>query len=135
MASLVCQDEAGNAATPGIPDELVQKWYSEDVFKKFHDSLTEVYGAYDPAATPTRRTLPNQEDTPEEPSRKRGRVVGPEPICKPEALKGQEISKARAGEGLHFYGLSFWNHFVQWFQWRSLDPHILINWSIKSFPE
>ena len=99
LASLVGQDEAGNAAIPGIPDDLVQKWYSEDVFKKFHESLTEVFGAYDPTATPTKRTQPVQEGTPDEPSRKRGRVVGPESICKPEALSGQEISKAGAGEG------------------------------------
>lgn len=102
LASLVGQDESGNAAIPGIPDDLVQKWYSEDVFKKFHESLTEVYGAYDPTATPTKRMPPVQEGTPDEPSRKRGRVVGPESICRLEALTGQEISKAGAGEGPEF---------------------------------
>lgn len=90
-----CQDQEGLAIIPGIPDELVNKWYHDEAFKKFHDKMVEEFGAFHPTA-PAKRSLATSGDGGNpSPLAKRGRVVGPESVVTMDSLKGQETQQAR----------------------------------------
>ena len=89
------KDEEGVATTPGLPEALVQQWENEGVFKKFRDDLVEAFGAMDqPLETPSRkRGAGGPGGNTDGSTRKRGRVLGPEDLCKQEDLKGDELHK------------------------------------------
>ena len=89
---LFLQDEDGVAVTPWIPEAIVKQWSHKDELRKFHDEMVDIYGAVDPAtpSPPNKRVAAPSVDSQ---SNKRGRVVGPESICKMEDLKGEEQHK------------------------------------------
>ena len=114
---LFLKDDDGVAVTPGIPEALMKQWENEEAVKKFRDELVEAFGTMDqPLETPSRKRGTTGGWNTEEPTRKKGRVLGPEDLCKPEELKGDEAHKV-SYSGLKpcvFYVLSnnplFFNH-------------------------
>lgn len=80
------------AVTPGIPDTIINQWSHKDELKKFQDEMVDIYGAFDQAtpSPPNKRLATPPID--QQPN-KRGRVVGPDRICKIEDLKGEEQHK------------------------------------------
>ena len=122
---LFLQDEDGVAVTPGIPDTVLKQWPDKEELKKFQEEMVEIYGAIDQATpSPPNKRPASQID--QQSSSKRGRLVGPDKICRIEDLKGEEQHKVGIWIYLYRYSLSYFRYSIikitRWDMVFNLDP-------------